>query len=314
MAKARPASYAGTMTQHRGIPSTRPARLSMLAACGFAGVLAWVGSAHAAEVSAWVESAQSRARLIDAGLTANGATLLAGIEISLAPQFITYWRDPGDAGVPPTFNFEGSANLAAAEIRYPAPERLDEAGAIAFGYEDDVVFPLIVTPADPAKPVRLRVRIDYAACHAICLLARADLTGTLDGRASAEAGRVRDALAAVPRPDSVGGRGGPVQILAVRPDRDGFSVDARVGEGRGTLFVEAPEGWTYAAGAGVPSSSADAAPSGAAPEGVIRVFSVKLLDRPKGTGLPDRPVVLTLVAPAGAIEVPVELDVGAPKR
>ncbi len=283
-----------------------------MAALGLLGLPACAGPTCAAEASAWVEGAHSRARLIDAGLAApGGATLLlAGIEIRLAPQFITYWRDPGDAGVPPTFDFDHSTNLAAAEVRYPAPEMLDEAGAKAFGYAGDVVFPVIVTPADPAKPVQLSVRLDYAACHEICLPAKADLSAVLDRRSSAETGRVRDALAAVPRPDRVGGTGGSVRILAVRPDRDGFSVDAEVGEGRGTLFVEAPEGWVYQAGAGVRPPPAGAARTGA---GVV-MFPVKLLDRPRGTDVPDRPVVLTLVAPAGAIEVPVQLDGAAPKR
>ncbi len=292
-----------------------------MAALGFLGLSARAGPAHAAEASAWVEGAHSRARLIDAGLAASGARptgtapfgatlLLAGIEIRLAPHFITYWRDPGDAGVPPTFDFGGSTNLAAAEVRYPAPEMLDEAGAKAFGYEGDVVFPVIVTPADPAKPVRLSLHVDYAACHDVCLPARAVLTGVLDAQTSVETGRVRDALAAVPRPDTVGGTGGSVRILAVRPDRDGFSVEAEVGDGQGTLFVEAPEGWVYEAGAAVPAPPTGTAPTGA---GAV-MFPVKLLDRPEGTGVPHGPVVLTLVAPAGAIEVPVQLDGGALKR
>ncbi len=151
----------------------------------------------------------------------SGAHLLAGIEVRLDPHFITYWRDPGDAGVPPSFDAAASANLKSVEVRYPAPERLDEAGAQAFGYSDDVVFPLLVTPLDPAKPVTLAVEFDYAACYNICLPARAELTLTLDGRPSAEGDRVLDALAAVPRRAQLGPDGPLPRILdcSTRPWR-----------------------------------------------------------------------------------------------
>ncbi len=98
----------------------------------------------------WAKAAKSDARLVAAG----GA--LAGFEIRLAPGAITYWRDPGEAGVPPTFDFSGSDNVAKVEPVFPAPKRIQEAdGSEAFGYDAGVVIPLIVEPRDPAKPVTL---------------------------------------------------------------------------------------------------------------------------------------------------------------
>ncbi len=88
--------------------------------------------------------------------------------------------------MPPSFDVAASTNLKSAEVRYPAPERLDEAGRQAFGYSHDVVFPILVTPLDPAKPVTLAVGFDYAVCYNICLPARAELRLILDGRPSAE--------------------------------------------------------------------------------------------------------------------------------
>lgn len=261
---------------------------------------AWLaGSARAAEASTWAPSAQSRARLIDAGPSSHAPGLLAGLEISLAPHFITYWRDPGDAGVPPSFSFTGSTNLKSAAVRYPAPRRLDEAGAKAFGYERDVVFPIEVEPLDPSRPVALAVALDYATCHEICLPAHADLRLQLDGEAGLEAMRVRDALAAVPRASALGASG-PPSIAAVRADADGgFSVEVDIAEPAPdglTLFVEGPEGWAY--GPGVPV-------------GVGRgraMFPVKLLEHPGGALRPTGPVVLTLVAPGGAVETSVRLQ------
>ena len=104
--------------------------------------------------------AKSQARLIAAGGS------LAGFEIRLAPGAITYWRDPGDAGVPPVFDFAGSDNVAKVEPVFPAPRRIRESdGSEAFGYDSDVVFPLRIEPSDPAKPVTLKLHANFAVCE-----------------------------------------------------------------------------------------------------------------------------------------------------
>ena len=62
--------------------------------------------------------------------------------IELAPGAITYWRNPGDAGLPPTLSFEGSSNLAQARTSFPAPRRLPEGSGEAFGYDGGLIFPI----------------------------------------------------------------------------------------------------------------------------------------------------------------------------
>ena len=281
-------------------PARRRAAASLAAvslAVSLLAVLARPGPAWSAAASPWASAAQSRARLIE-GAPAGGM-LLAGLEVRLEPGFITYWRDPGDAGVPPTVSFAGSTNLKSAAMRYPAPKRLDEAGAVAFGYVGDVTFPILVEPVDPSRPVTLALALDYAACHEICLPAHADLRLTLDGQPSAEAGRVADALAAVPRVAVLGGPGSPA-IRAVTPDgAGGFTVAAAGAGPDGTLFVEAPEGWAFAVGP-------------ARPDGAETLFPVKRIDRPKGVERLPGPVTLTLAGRDGAIEVPVRVDVARP--
>ena len=284
------------MIRHR---ASRLKPSALLGAAGFLAIATLPQAARSADSTPWVRGAQSQARLIGAGAAAPGGGLLAGLEIRLEPHFITYWRDPGDAGVPPTVSFAGSTNLKAATLHYPAPSRLDEAGETAFGYEDEVVFPILVDPVDPSKPVGLAVTLDYATCHDICLPAHADLRLALDSVPAPEATRVRDALAAVPRLAAVGGAGAPA-VRSVTPGPDGGLVVTASGAGReASLFVEAPEGWAYAVGA---------------PElaGEDAVFPVKRLDHPKGEASPPR-VVLTLTAPTGAVEVPATLDGGAAK-
>jgi DsbC/DsbD-like thiol-disulfide interchange protein len=157
-------------------------------------------TAQAADASAWSDGGNSAARLI-AGTNAAGAQpLRAGIEIKLAPGWHTYWRYPGDSGVPPRFDFSGSENLAHAKVLYPAPHLLrDEAGQ-SLVYEDDVVFPLVVTPKQSGKPVRLRLKLDYAICEKLCVPAEASAELALDAGASAFDQALKGAEARVPKP------------------------------------------------------------------------------------------------------------------
>ena len=103
----------------------------------------------------------------------------AGVEIGLLPGWKTYWRVPGDAGVPPHFEWKGSVNLDKVEIEWPAPKRYHDEAGESIGYKDHVVFPMTVTPKDPSKPVQLVLDLFYAVCADICIPGSAKLAVTL---------------------------------------------------------------------------------------------------------------------------------------
>lgn len=114
----------------------------------------------------------------------------------------TYWKNPGEAGVPPVFTFNGSENVSATTVLYPAPHRISEEGIDAFGYTDQVVFPVMVTPTDPTRPSKLHVDLTYAVCNTICLPGHS--TAEIDLRphgAGESAALVSAALAQVPQQD-----------------------------------------------------------------------------------------------------------------
>ncbi|MBL1258590.1 protein-disulfide reductase DsbD domain-containing protein [Methylocystis sp. Sn-Cys] len=132
-------------------------------------------AAEPAFATAPAKGTVSAIRLLSAG-PAEGGAYRAGVEISLAPKTATYWRQPGEAGSPPVFDFSKSVNVAKVETTFPAPKHLDEAGTIVAGYDETVIFPLRVTPKDPKAPVTLALDLDYAACGKICLPAKAELS------------------------------------------------------------------------------------------------------------------------------------------
>jgi DsbC/DsbD-like thiol-disulfide interchange protein len=208
-----------------------PARL--LARIGALGALLLTltaGSAPAEEAafaSAAARGAHSSARLLAGG--EQGGIYRAGVEIALDPETVTYWRQPGDAGSPPVFDFSGSENLAEAETLYPAPKHIVEAGIEVAGYDRDVIFPLRIKPKDAAKPVLLKLSLDYAACKSICVPAKAKLTLALPkpGASSPYAAVLAAADALVPR------------RLAAAEARNAVTV-ARTGEGAWRLRYVGP--------------------------------------------------------------------------
>jgi DsbC/DsbD-like thiol-disulfide interchange protein len=96
-------------------------------------------------------------------------TLRAGVDIELADGWKTYWRMPGDAGVPPQFDWSQSKNVKAIEMLWPAPARFIDAGGETVGYKDRVVFPLRITPQRPGDPVELRLEMFFGVCKDICI-------------------------------------------------------------------------------------------------------------------------------------------------
>ena len=171
-----------------------------LTACG--SILALGGAAQAADASAWSEDSRAALRLI-AGSNASGAApLRAGIEIKLQPGWHTYWRYPGDSGVPPRFDFSGSENVKSAKVLYPAPYLHSDEGGQSLGYDNGVIFPVQVTPRQPGKEVTLRLKVDYAVCEKLCVPVEAHAELPIGAGASAEEPALKAAEARVPKPVS----------------------------------------------------------------------------------------------------------------
>ncbi len=183
--------------------------------------------------------AHSAARLLSAGAPSGGVYQL-GVEIALDPGTVTYWRNPGDAGAPPVFDFSASENVAAVETLYPAPKHIVEAGITVAGYDESLIFPLRVTPKEAAAPVVLKLALDYAACAQICLPAKAKLSLALPtAGASPFAATLAAAETLVPRPI---GAGEAKQLVEVARAGAGAWRLRYHGPGHAAdVFVEAPE-------------------------------------------------------------------------
>jgi DsbC/DsbD-like thiol-disulfide interchange protein len=252
--------------------------------------------AQSADASAWAASAKSRARLVSAGGLTDGAYRV-GVEISLTGEALTYWRMPGDAGVPPTFDFAASQNVASAEVAYPAPERHDEGGAEAFGWRGAVIFPVLVTPKDARLPVTLDLQLNYAACEKICVPAdgRLRLTLTPAQAASVHAADIATWQARAPVKLTDWSRRFTISAVSGTKKPAWRVVVANAPAGGDDLFAEGPEGWYFDT------------------KRIDGGFKVVLAETPPGAAGPATARITYragALADAGAVEFETRLDAG----
>ena len=170
--------------------------------------------------------AESQADILQAellpGWRLDNGHYIAALDLHLAPEWKTYWRAPGDAGIPPRFDWSGSENLKSVQFHWPTPTVISLKGVTSIGYLDELVLPVDVTPADPAKPVTLALKMDLGICHDICLPAHLVFSAALNGGAEPDS-RIVAALQKGPKPAD----GAPV-TCDVAQIADGLRLTARL--------------------------------------------------------------------------------------
>jgi DsbC/DsbD-like thiol-disulfide interchange protein len=256
------------------------------------------------DASPWSGDQRSAARLLAAerSESAGAAILRAGLEIKLSEGWKTYWRYPGDSGVPPRFDFSQSDNVGAVDVLWPAPHRFSDQGDNSIGYTTDVVLPLRIAPRNPTKPVTLRLKLAYAICQKLCVPADASTQLLVSGRSTFYDATLKAAEARVPKPATLGADA-PLSNRAVRREdsagRARIIVDVAAPDAADTqLFAEGPTSdWALPVPEPVPG----------APPGLQR-FAFALDGLPPGIRADGALLKLTLVSADQAIEVATRLD------
>ncbi|MGP0091445.1 MAG: protein-disulfide reductase DsbD domain-containing protein [Xanthobacteraceae bacterium] len=268
----------------------------------FAVLFLLAASCSVDDASPWSGDQRSAARLLAAVRGENGeqTILRAGLEIKLSEGWKTYWRYPGDSGVPPRFDFSQSDNVAMVDVLWPAPHRFSDEGDNSIGYVTDVVMPLRIVPRDRTKPVTLRLKLDYAICQKLCVPADASAELLISGRSTSRDSTLAAAEGRVPKPTALGAAG-PLAIRTVRREDDSSQariiVDLAAPE-VAELFAEGPTSdWALPLPEPVPG----------APAGLQR-FAFALDGLPPGTSPKGARLTLTLVSAGQAIEVAAPLE------
>ncbi|MCR9112208.1 MAG: protein-disulfide reductase DsbD family protein [Rhodobacteraceae bacterium] len=150
----------------------------------------------------------------------------AGLEIRLRDGWKTYWRAPGDAGIPPRFNWSGSRNLRAVEVEWPTPREIDQGGMTTIGYEKAVILPLRITPRRDGQSVSLSGEVDMGVCSDVCVPVTLSLDQDLPRSATKPDPRIIAALAS--RPYSAQEAGVSRVACRISPAKDGLHLRAEI--------------------------------------------------------------------------------------
>lgn len=152
-----------------------------------------------------------------------GAHHVSALRIKLAPGWKTYWRAPGDAGIPPEISWQGSENLAGVQYVWPTPEVFYTNGQRALGYRDELVLPVILTPARPGQAINLAAELDLGVCRDVCVPVTAAVRAEVPAKGSADP-LIRAALTS--RALSAAEAGLKSASCRIEPIRDGLQVTA----------------------------------------------------------------------------------------
>jgi DsbC/DsbD-like thiol-disulfide interchange protein len=159
------------------------------------------------------------------GWRTESGTQMSALRLDLAEGWKTYWRAPGEAGIPPQFDWSGSDNVASVRVHWPTPEVFHLNGMRTIGYKHHLVLPLEITPRDASRPIHLSASIDMGVCRDICGPGSLRLGADLPQGGTPDAA-IRAALADGPMG---GGKAGLSGLRCrVEPIRDGLRLTAEI--------------------------------------------------------------------------------------
>ena len=157
-------------------------------------------------------------RLLEGWRQADGRHMSA-LEIRLAPGWKTYWRSPGDGGIPTTVTLDSGA----VRLHWPSPDVFYTGMMRSIGYQEDVLLPMELQLEDGAQSVRGRVEL--GVCQDVCMPVSLEIEAVLPGSGRPDA-RIIAALS--DRPLTAEEIGAPAASCRIRPISDGLRVEAHI--------------------------------------------------------------------------------------
>lgn len=153
-------------------------------------------------------------------------THMAALHVEMADGWKTYWRSPGDVGIPPRFDWRRSKNVAGVEMIWPTPRITVDHGMYTVGYSKQLVLPMRLTPARPGRDVVLKGTVEIGVCREVCIPAELRVSAQLPRDAAQRDPRIAASLANQPYSASEAG----VRRVACRVSarQDGLGLRAEI--------------------------------------------------------------------------------------
>ncbi|MGY6634015.1 MAG: protein-disulfide reductase DsbD domain-containing protein [Alkalilacustris sp.] len=152
------------------------------------------------------------------GWRTDAGTHMAALHLTLAEGWMTYWRVPGDSGIPPGFDWSGSRNLSAVRVHWPRPQVFETSGLRTIGFEHELVLPLEFTLQAPGDGGQLRARMDLGVCKEVCVPVSLEVTAALPVSARTGDPRIEAALGQQPQSGAQAGLSRVSCLLDVHGD------------------------------------------------------------------------------------------------
>lgn len=120
--------------------------------------------------TAWEDIAPgAKIRLISSNKADENGSFWAAIQLDLAAGWKTYWRNPGETGIPLTMDWEQSLDISSADIRWPFPKRSEDYGFVDYIYEGRVTLPVELRLIDQDGPAQFNVSLNMGICSDVCI-------------------------------------------------------------------------------------------------------------------------------------------------
>jgi len=176
---------AGMIRPVRDVP---PLPMSPLFRCLVALTAPLLSVGAGAAPSAVVTTPQVRAELVAQAPegVVPGKPLWLGLAIQHQPHWHTYWKNPGDSGLPTSFEWKLPPGFAAGEIAWPTPKKLPIGPLLNYGYEGALLLPVAVTVPAGFKGEQLDVGLhaDWLVCKDVCIPQSGEFTLAVPARAA----------------------------------------------------------------------------------------------------------------------------------
>ena len=245
--------------------------------------------------SAWATNEGGRMRLVLLPAGADGSR--EGVLLVEPKQgWITYWKEPGDVGIPPSITPAPGAGFSVSRIDFPVPKLLSNGDMQDVGYDHPVALPVVLDNARDDAPVSLSAFV--GVCQNICIPFQADLTvdpAVQVGADSAELALVADAKRLVPP-----GPSDDFRVTGHKMQSDGKSLEISLrlppGSPARQVFISGPSGHVYVEG------KASAGPDGET------LYTVPIGKLPKGYKISGKRWGILVVAGDRAMETTLAFD------
>jgi DsbC/DsbD-like thiol-disulfide interchange protein len=151
---------------------------------------------------------------------------VAALQVTLQDGWKTYWRAPGDSGIPPQFNWNGARNIGDLQITWPQPKVFHDDGSRSIGYKGQLVIPLHIAPKRDGQPIRLKGRMDIGVCSDVCAPFTLKFDTVLEAAGPVPTPSIASAMASAPY--SASEAGVRAATCHITPIDEGLQIEARV--------------------------------------------------------------------------------------